>query len=755
MFKDIIKISNQVRKRNKQKFSEQRSKSTPNFKIKKEERKTSAYYQRLYSLDNFQEKSNSETKTKKTKHKKISLEKVFKKPIFPKPIFQFRKITDAKLPFTLKRTESKELIKERLKISRPSKLFHNFINIQWLRRKFPETVINKSIYTLLPNNGKPVVPENETEGEKRHRLMIAYLESLKGPTGKDQYIEINPKYFFNKQTWDSVLKLKKIFLDFDEDGNRRMELDEMQEMFNSNKINASINDLVDLFFKGKKFKESEIMKLYLNFHQFINFALTKDKEFREFMRTIQRKLEKEEENKIKRKNSSQRKSSVIEEDDEKDEERGQYLPMTFKSLLDYFVDKGKQRASKEIINKAIEEMNEIININLKKEKEKNEKRKARESRNSIRSNEGVKEQKFLKENNQKMGLSKSANEVSALNKKKSFVNQSTHIPYKLKNILKNLSESTTKLLIEKDLDEFNFGDEEDSEIDYEKQLKEIDFNKLINEFSNLFSLSQVQKQKIKKQDNIISDVITEDEKNKANKEEKEKAKNKEKMNIKILKKTLSSKLIHTVTTFPKDNNIKNRFDNKKIEKSASLYDIRQHKDNDNILIINDFKKIDKTIKIPKTIHYNKRSSKNQNIDGIYNTKIKFINYNLKNNSNARNLPKFIEELNVSTKKLNKMNDYMEKAKDKLPILKNSLIKYKGKHMNNSISYLRSKKKFIFPATNSQFDKTKINLHLKGGKINLFKSDINIRIPKSNSKFDFVPPGLLLDRKKIPENENKC
>ena len=76
-----------------------------------------------------------------------------------------------------------------------------------------------------------------------------------------------------------------------------MELDEMQEMFNSNKINASINDLVDLFFKGKKFKESEIMKLYLNFHQFINFALTKDKEFREFMRNIKRKIEKE--NKLK------------------------------------------------------------------------------------------------------------------------------------------------------------------------------------------------------------------------------------------------------------------------------------------------------------------------------------------------------------------------------------------------------------------------------------------------------------------------
>ena len=37
--------------------------------------------------------------------------------------------------------------------------------------------------------------------------------------------------------------------------------------------------------------------------------------------------------------------------------------MSFKSLLDYFIDNGKERSSKEIINRAIEEMNDIINKN--------------------------------------------------------------------------------------------------------------------------------------------------------------------------------------------------------------------------------------------------------------------------------------------------------------------------------------------------------------------------------------------------------
>ena len=80
------------------------------------------------------------------------------------------------------------------------------------------------------------------------------------------------------------------------------------------------------------------------------------------------------------------KSSEIDEEaeeDELDEEKGQYLPMNFKSLLDYFVDRGKQRESKDIINKAIKEMNEIINKKSNQGKYKNKQSKQNEKQNSI------------------------------------------------------------------------------------------------------------------------------------------------------------------------------------------------------------------------------------------------------------------------------------------------------------------------------------------------------------------------------------
>ena len=82
-------------------------------------------------------------------------------------------------------------------------------------------------------------------------------------------VNINPKYFFNDKTFEKVLKLKEIFLEFDEDGSRKMEINEMEEMFNTNHICATINELVTLFFKDKVIKQDEIMSLFLDFYQFM------------------------------------------------------------------------------------------------------------------------------------------------------------------------------------------------------------------------------------------------------------------------------------------------------------------------------------------------------------------------------------------------------------------------------------------------------------------------------------------------------
>ena len=267
--------------------------------------------------------------------------------------FEWPKITHAKLPFSERHTLSSEERKKKIMEQKPSNLFHNFYTIKWLRQKYSDSLIEKSVFSMLPDNGKPVVPDDESEEDKKHRLLMEYLENLYNKTPeREKFVNINPKYFFDRRTFEKILIFKEIFLEFDEDQSRKMEIDEMVEMFNQNHINANLRDLVNLFFKGQNIKEEDIMKLYLDFYQFMNFALTKDQDFREFMREIKLKTRKKEEGFNTNKNE--------------DESNG-YLPMNFNLMFDYFLVKGKERASIEAIENSIKEMDKIINNNKSEE----------------------------------------------------------------------------------------------------------------------------------------------------------------------------------------------------------------------------------------------------------------------------------------------------------------------------------------------------------------------------------------------------
>ena len=263
--------------------------------------------------------------------------------------FLWPKLTKAKLPFTFKKKISPEEKKKKIRSLKPTRKLHNFDTVKWLRSKYSDSILEKSINTLLPNNGKPVIPDDETEEEKNHRLLMEFLVSSKPVNEKEKNVDINPKYFFDKVTFEKILKLKKIFLEFDEDGSRKMELDEMLTMFNQNHINVDIKELVNLFFKSKKFKEKDIMKLYLDFYQFMEFAINKEQDFRDFMREIKEKYKRSK--------------------DWKDD-HNTYLPMNFNLVLDYFIIKGKERSAIEVIENSINAMDKVLN-NDKKNKNSN------------------------------------------------------------------------------------------------------------------------------------------------------------------------------------------------------------------------------------------------------------------------------------------------------------------------------------------------------------------------------------------------
>ena len=323
--------------------------------VVKNKQKRHSSYQKMYSIKSENSNSENENMQKKSKSKKshiYSTEKVLQKTFQKKTIdtssFHFPKITHPKLPFSKRSTLDPEEKKQKILKLKPSILFHDFYTIQWLRKKYGNSNIKKSIYSLLPNNGKPVIPDDESEKEKRHRLTMEFLEnSKKTEENLKTFANINPKYLFDETTFEKILKLKEIFLEFDEDDSRKMEIDEMVKMFNDNHIYANIDELVQLFFKDKKYKKEEIMNLYLDFYQFMIFALTKDQDFRNFMRGIKKKSN---DNKNKNQNKG-------------------YLPMSFNLVLDYFIAKGKERSSIEKIQNAINEIDKIIETNQMKQKD--------------------------------------------------------------------------------------------------------------------------------------------------------------------------------------------------------------------------------------------------------------------------------------------------------------------------------------------------------------------------------------------------
>ena len=287
------------------------------------------------------------------KNKKIfSLKRIFRQPknynnnqkIWPK-------VTHPKLPFSREYLKSEDSKKITIKLKKPSKLLHEFNTIKWLRNKYSDSVVEKSIQSILPKKDNSFKYKNEKEHQKRFRKMIEYLENLKGPIGREKFIEINPKYLFDETTFKSILKLKEVFLEFDLSGNQKMEFDEIVKMFNQNHISAGKRDILNLFFKNKVIKtKKDILKLHLGFYQFIIFALKKEQNFRNFMRKIKSDHKKTE----KKEKYNKDKESV-------------YLPMNFNLILDYFIKKEKEKHTIKKIKNAFDKLdNDIKNESKRK-----------------------------------------------------------------------------------------------------------------------------------------------------------------------------------------------------------------------------------------------------------------------------------------------------------------------------------------------------------------------------------------------------
>ena len=237
--------------------------------------------------------------------------------------------------------EPRELIKNRLSSASPSEKYHNFNTIRWLNQKYSDSVKQKSIFSLLPNKGKVVAHVGDSEKSKRHRKIVDYLESFRAPKEREKNVEINPKYFYNKKTFERIKKMKEMFLTFDKQGKQKLLLKELAKLFKNNGIDVEVNELKELFFKNIdniNTKNIPFNLLCVDFYQFMTFALTRDQDFRYFIRKLLKKTR------------------------AKHDKKDLYFPMNFNSALDYFMSKEKQSNSINAVQNAIKSMNKMMKL---------------------------------------------------------------------------------------------------------------------------------------------------------------------------------------------------------------------------------------------------------------------------------------------------------------------------------------------------------------------------------------------------------
>ena len=569
--------------------------------------------------------------------------------------FNWPKITQSKLPFSKREKIPEEERKKQMWEQKPNRIYHDFYMIKWLRNKYSDSLIERSVFSMLPDNGKPVVPDDESEGEKKHRLLLEYLDSLyKKVPEKEKYVKINPKYFFDQKTFKKILKFREIFLEFDEDQSRKMEIDEMVEMFNQNHINASLEDLKNLFFKDKKVNKEDIMKLYLDFYQFMNFALTKDQDFRNFMREIKERNKKKEKKLRDKKN---------EEEDEGED----YLPMNFNLMFDYFLMKGKERASIDEIEKSIKEMDKIIN-NHKMEKIDDEKKIHRRNSKHPPNND--------------------------LNKNKST------------------------------------DEDIDININYEEQLKNLNFKNIIDNFITLFHINGITSQKGKEMSDSFVELAASHEQNSGIKNLKAKEDNNIKTSMftendvkdKELKNKKMKKNLTTSLDSNNDKTIENFIEyniNRKILKNLNMNNYKKFHDvnlaltetkksinsfiksmknknnvkknnffNDNSLIgINKDVKISYIEKNKNKEHTNISinplyvfdKSKNYNSKNYSNTAEKNLSYNKRERFNNNNINIINSEISSVQSYMSKQKNKNKKSKDKYDFVPPDLLKENKKN----------------------------------------------------------------------------
>ena len=202
--------------------------------------------------------------------------------------------------------------------------------VKWMRHLLPSNFLSSTLTDML------------IEKDKKHPFLLRLFEednnalkSIINQQGTLPYLnnkkKLKPELLFQKETLEKIYKMIDIFLQFDEDRSRTLEITELHTMFNTNGIPVTKDELVEIFTK-KGEKKKKIWEYKLSFLDFVEFSLSNecDSKFRQLMKKIKERVSSD-----------------------------TYLPMTFPQSLEYIFNKGKIKSNISKISNGIKKIDTL------------------------------------------------------------------------------------------------------------------------------------------------------------------------------------------------------------------------------------------------------------------------------------------------------------------------------------------------------------------------------------------------------------
>lgn len=207
------------------------------------------------------------------------------------------------------------------------KTLNTISTINWMRHLIPQQEVNQSLTNLLIEKEKEFPFVLRLFEDKK--LIMKFANSIpKNNQCSSTKKQLKPKLLFHKSVLDKIYKLRDIFVYFDQDRSRTLEITELCAMFNSNNIPITKDELIDLFtYPGETKRKSWQYKI--TFLDFVKFCL--DEKCQEKYRLLMTKIKQRTQNRF-------------------------YIPLTLEQTLEYISNEIKIHHCYQKIHKGIKKI---------------------------------------------------------------------------------------------------------------------------------------------------------------------------------------------------------------------------------------------------------------------------------------------------------------------------------------------------------------------------------------------------------------